>query len=97
MFLVDGISLIKINLKIPLNNSEHTLCVSNYGEAFSWGLGNDGQLGLGNNKKMTNFPVKIEFFSEYGISISSVKAGTFHSAAYSCKMYKKYMRNSWIY
>ena len=57
----------------------HVLALSEDGKSFSWGLGNCGQLGLGENMEYNYSPKSINSFKEKNEIIFQVSAG-FHSS-----------------
>lgn len=56
--------------------SKHALSVSRSGEVFAWGLGSDGQLGLGTREVVNAAPQRVPEVS----GVSSTAAGGAHSA-----------------
>ncbi|KAL9313864.1 hypothetical protein ACSQ67_019316 [Phaseolus vulgaris] len=75
-----------INIKMAALGSEHTLAISDGGEAFSWGMGESGRLGHGHESSILGF---FKSSSEYtprlikdleGIKVKYVAAGLLNSA-----------------
>eukprot|EP00164_Ancoracysta_twista_P000518 GFYU01000692.1.p1 GENE.GFYU01000692.1~~GFYU01000692.1.p1 ORF type:complete len:825 (+),score=233.28 GFYU01000692.1:164-2638(+) len=56
---------------------EHTICLSEGGDIFTWGRGDEGQLGLG-HYQTTPTPTMLE---RHIFRVSKVAAGGYHSAA----------------
>ena len=64
--------------------SIHTIAVTEAGRVYSWGFGEFGALGIGNN--VTEYkPVLIQTFVKQNIYISSVACGNKHSMFLSSK------------
>lgn len=61
---------------------EHVLMLSHSGQVFTYGCGNRGQLGHGDISSQDD-PTLVEALD--GISISTIAAGGWHSAAISCQ------------
>lgn len=57
----------------------HVLALSEKGDVYSWGLGGDGQLGLGEEISVYYSPKKIDFFKNNKIIIYQVSSG-YHSS-----------------
>ena len=57
----------------------HVIALSEKGNAYSWGFGGEGQLGLGDDIYMSFTPKLIKFFKEKEIMIVQVSSG-FHSS-----------------
>ncbi|WJX40937.1 HECT-type E3 ubiquitin transferase [Trifolium repens] len=79
-------SLDGITVKMAALGSEHTVAISDEGEAFSWGTGVSGRLGHGHESSMLGF---FKSYSEYtprlikdleGIKVKYVAAGMLTSA-----------------
>jgi len=58
----------------------HALGVSTTGEVFAWGLGSDGQIGVGGKNVHNPAPVKVGGLKELGVKTTKVIAGGGHSA-----------------
>lgn len=59
---------------------QHTLCLTLDGRVFSWGYGEDGQLGH-NDTEDSLSPKEVEYFSQNGLQVVFVAAGHSHSGA----------------
>lgn len=59
--------------------ASHSMALSDQGHVFSWGIGTDGCLGIGTDLVVVPFPVS--YFLENNITIKSIDAGYYHSAA----------------
>ncbi|OMJ70771.1 hypothetical protein SteCoe_31192 [Stentor coeruleus] len=70
---LEGIKIIQVSC-----GWQHTMCLSNTGKVFSWGYGEDGQLGHGDCKDYLS-PKEITTF--YNIQINIISCGHSHSAA----------------
>jgi hypothetical protein len=57
----------------------HALALSEEGNAYSWGFGAEGQLGLGQEISVNLFPKLIKYFNDNNISIFQVSSG-YHSS-----------------
>ncbi|KAL2347162.1 hypothetical protein Fmac_001162 [Flemingia macrophylla] len=75
-----------INIKMAALGSEHSVAISDGGEAFSWGMGMSGRLGHGHESNILGF---FKSYSEYtprlikdleGIKVKYVAAGLLNSA-----------------
>lgn len=75
-----------INIKMAALGSDHSLAISDGGEAFSWGVGVSGRLGHGHESSILGF---FKSYSEYtprlikdleGIKVKYVAAGLLNSA-----------------
>ncbi|CAL0319756.1 unnamed protein product [Lupinus luteus] len=75
-----------ITIKMAALGSEHSLAISDGGEAFSWGMGGSGRLGHGHQSSILGF---FKSSSEYtprlikdleGIKVKSISAGLLSSA-----------------
>lgn len=73
----------------PFGNAENIACGMYYsmsihsdGTAYSWGCGNSGRLGHGDESSV-EAPKLIEYFKENDITIMVIKCGDTHSAAIS--------------
>lgn len=62
--------------------SGHSIFLSQEGDLYSVGRGDDGRLGL-NDTLWRHEPQKINYFSDNGIIVSSVACGSYHSCALS--------------
>ncbi|XP_028751081.1 probable E3 ubiquitin-protein ligase HERC6 isoform X4 [Peromyscus leucopus] len=60
---------------------EHSMAVCHKGRVFAWGAGSEGQLGIGEFKKINLTPTKIKALT--GIKIIQVSCGHYHSLALS--------------
>ncbi|XP_054543881.1 probable E3 ubiquitin-protein ligase HERC6 [Talpa occidentalis] len=60
---------------------EHSLAVCHKGRVFAWGAGSEGQLGAGEDKKISLVPVEIKTFTD--IKIIQVSCGHYHCLALS--------------
>lgn len=60
----------------------HTIALMDTGEAFSWGKGSNGELGLGSAKNY-DLPQRITCNSTKPICFTSVSCGSKHSALLS--------------
>ncbi|CAL9101685.1 unnamed protein product [Musa textilis] len=78
--------LVGINIKMVALGSEHTIAITDVGDALSWGAGDSGRLGHGHKSSLFGFSVSS---SEYtprliksleGVKIKTVAAGMLHSA-----------------
>ncbi|KAL7000386.1 HECT-type E3 ubiquitin transferase [Sarracenia purpurea var. burkii] len=79
-------SLTGVTIKMAALGSEHSLAVTDKGEALSWGGGQCGRLGHGHDSSMLGF---LRSTSEYtprlikkleGLKVKSIAAGMLHSA-----------------
>jgi len=59
---------------------QHSLAVDDTGNVFSWGLGEEGRLGHG-DETIRLAPKKIRVFSEQHLKVASIKCGWAHSLA----------------
>ena len=59
------------------------MCLTDDGFVYSWGRGQDGQLGHGDAAADVWEPKRIEFFASSGTVITALSCGYFHSAAVS--------------
>ncbi|MCQ2816405.1 MAG: hypothetical protein MJ252_03975 [archaeon] len=59
-----------------------SLALTEKGRVYSWGLGNKGRLGHG-NENSTETPKKIQYFIQENITIEQISAGDLHCAAIS--------------
>ncbi|KAK7316911.1 hypothetical protein RJT34_00719 [Clitoria ternatea] len=75
-----------INIKMAALGSEHSVAISDRGEAFSWGMGASGRLGHGHESSILGF---FKSYSEYtprlikdleGIKVNYIAAGLQSSA-----------------
>ena len=73
-FATNNIKIIQVSC-----GYSHVLSLSEDGKAYSWGLGNCGQLGLGENMEYNYSPKSINAFKEKSEIIFQVSAG-FHSS-----------------
>eukprot|EP01084_Bolivina_argentea_P155631 271204_1 len=60
----------------------HSLCVSEHGDVYTFGCGERGRLGHGNESRQ-KLPKKIEYFTNRKIQIVSCQGGSDHSAVVS--------------
>ncbi|XP_059113876.1 E3 ISG15--protein ligase Herc6-like [Peromyscus eremicus] len=60
---------------------EHSMAICHKGRVFAWGAGSEGQLGIGEFKKINLTPMKIKALA--GIKIIQVSCGHYHSLALS--------------
>ncbi|XP_021567719.1 probable E3 ubiquitin-protein ligase HERC6 isoform X2 [Carlito syrichta] len=60
---------------------EHSLAVCHKGRVFAWGVGSEGQLGIGEFMETCSIPTKITTLK--GIKIIQVSCGHYHSLALS--------------
>jgi alpha-tubulin suppressor-like RCC1 family protein len=67
-----GITIVKVAC-----GAEHSLGMSSNGEAFSWGCGDNGRLGLGDRRERWS-PIRIP--SLHHSFVTDISAGTWHSA-----------------
>lgn len=58
----------------------HTICLTEDGEVYSWGYGKDGALGHSNFENSLA-PKKIEYFSQNGLKIKKIECGDYFSMA----------------
>ncbi len=72
--------LIKIQIAQVCCGWQHTLALSTQGKVFSWGYGEDGQLGHGDT---SDNPLPREIVSFKHTRIASIAAGHSHSGAIS--------------
>ena len=59
---------------------QHTLCLSQEGRVYSWGYGEEGQLGHDDTEDCLS-PKEITFFREHDIRVAFIAAGHSHSGA----------------
>ena len=59
-----------------------SLALNEKGEGFSWGLGNNGRLGHGNENSVEK-PKLIEYFNDNDIKIKQISCGDLHCACIS--------------
>ena len=57
---------------------QHTLCLTQAGSVYSWGYGEEGQLGHGDAEDSLS-PREVCFFPNNNLSVSFVAAGHSHS------------------
>eukprot|EP01105_Mastigella_eilhardi_P021285 TRINITY_DN5141_c0_g1_i2.p1 TRINITY_DN5141_c0_g1~~TRINITY_DN5141_c0_g1_i2.p1 ORF type:complete len:681 (-),score=152.84 TRINITY_DN5141_c0_g1_i2:52-2094(-) len=58
----------------------HSLCLTDRRELYTWGKGQDGQLGHG-TKADSTVPRRVEYFAARGLSVATMSGGYFHTAA----------------
>jgi len=75
---INVFSLNKLQIKHIACGWQHCLALSAEGRAFSWGCGDEGQLGLGDNSSK-NLPAEIKFFEN--MFIVDIICGHSQSAA----------------
>jgi alpha-tubulin suppressor-like RCC1 family protein len=68
----------------------HSMAISTAGKLFAWGCGNfgaenDGQLGLGRDKRECTSPAEVPLVLEAGETVVDAAAGCYHSAALTSK------------
>ncbi|KAL4438108.1 hypothetical protein ABPG74_016887 [Tetrahymena malaccensis] len=61
---------------------QHSMALSSSGQVYSWGLGEEGQLGH-NDMETLNTPKMIEYFCQQAKQIKYISCGHSHSAAIS--------------
>lgn len=71
-------ALLKVQIAQVTCGWQHTLCLSTLGKVYSWGYGEDGQLGHGETSDQTT-PKEVEFFRKNGIKVAFIAAGHSHS------------------
>ena len=71
-------SLIRTQILSVSCGWQHTLALSSLGRSFSWGYGEDGQLGHGDTNDYLQ-PKEVEFFRDKGVVM--IGAGHSHSGA----------------
>jgi E3 ubiquitin-protein ligase HERC2 len=60
----------------------HTACLTDAGEVFTWGYGKDGQLGHGSIDSQ-KFPAKVDYFIKNNIKVVDIKSGDYFVLALS--------------
>jgi alpha-tubulin suppressor-like RCC1 family protein len=86
-----GFELVKFG-KVTLPNNKkarsircgynHTMCLTDDGEVFTWGYGKDGSLGHENSDNY-DLPKAIEYFKRNNIKIQKIECGDYFSLALS--------------
>jgi len=60
----------------------HTMCLTENGEVFTWGYGKDGSLGHGNGDNV-DLPKEVEYFKKNNIKIEKIECGDYFSLCLS--------------
>jgi alpha-tubulin suppressor-like RCC1 family protein len=86
-----GCELIKFaRVNLPQNQKvisvrcgcNHTMCLTENGEVFTWGYGRDGSLGHGNGDNI-DLPKEVDYFKKNNIKIKKIECGEYFSLCLS--------------
>ncbi len=66
----------------------HTICLTDNGEVFSWGYGKDATLGQGNSENYET-PKEVDYFKKNNVKIQKIECGDYFTLAlsYDGKLY----------
>eukprot|EP00824_Muranothrix_gubernata_P023399 TRINITY_DN6230_c0_g1_i1.p1 TRINITY_DN6230_c0_g1~~TRINITY_DN6230_c0_g1_i1.p1 ORF type:complete len:915 (-),score=216.02 TRINITY_DN6230_c0_g1_i1:947-3691(-) len=71
---LEGITILQASC-----GTNHSACVDDKGQLYTWGAGEDGQLGHGERKRLST-PKRVEAFLQKGLMIRWVSCGLSHTA-----------------
>jgi alpha-tubulin suppressor-like RCC1 family protein len=72
-----GVNLEGKRIKQVSCGYNHTVCLTEDGEVYTWGYGKDGQLGH-NDFDSQKYPKKLEFFAKNHIKVKQIKSGQYY-------------------